>query len=45
MPSFALVANVRATNGWNWVARTIVHGTPERRISSSCASLALRFSC
>ena len=30
MPSLALAANVRATSVWNCVARTIVHGTPER---------------
>ena len=36
-----MAANVRATSVWNCVARTIVQGTPERRICSSCASLAL----
>ena len=41
MPNLAVAANVRAMNGWNCVARTIVQGTAERWISSSCASLAL----
>ena len=31
-PKRAVAANVRATSVWNCVARTIVHGTPERRI-------------